>query len=55
MTSPALTVINITPLSVLINSLIIALAIYIPYNIVQNIKYGNIARPYPGLRGGLTR
>ncbi|WP_252900733.1 A24 family peptidase [Vulcanisaeta sp. JCM 14467] len=41
MASPALTVISITPLSVLINSLIIALVIYIPYNVIQNIRYGS--------------
>lgn len=40
-TPPALTIINITPLSILINSLIIALVLYIPYNVIQNIRYGS--------------
>ncbi len=36
----ALSIVNMTPISVLINSLIIALIIYVPYNVIQNIRYG---------------
>ncbi|WP_054853054.1 A24 family peptidase [Vulcanisaeta distributa] len=55
MTSPALTVINITPLSVLINSLIIALIIYMPYNVIQNIKYSSNCEALSRVKGGLSR
>mgnify|MGYP001770664942 FL=1 len=51
MASPALTVISITPLSVLINSLIIALVIYIPYNVIQNIRYGSICEALSRVNG----
>ncbi|WP_238375132.1 A24 family peptidase [Vulcanisaeta thermophila] len=37
--NPAVTIINITPLSILINSLIIALVIYIPYNFLVSLRY----------------
>jgi preflagellin peptidase FlaK len=36
--TPALTIINITPLSVLVNSLIISLIAYIPYNLMVNLR-----------------
>ncbi|GAB6946047.1 hypothetical protein JCM16161A_01770 [Vulcanisaeta sp. JCM 16161] len=51
MASPALTVINITPLSVLINSLVIALVIYIPYNVIQNIRYGGDCEALSRVKG----
>ncbi|GGI73313.1 A24 family peptidase [Vulcanisaeta souniana] len=47
----ALTVINITPLSILVNSLIIALIIYIPYNIMQNIRYGSKCEALTRVKG----
>ncbi|ADY01431.1 hypothetical protein VMUT_1226 [Vulcanisaeta moutnovskia 768-28] len=47
----ALTVINITPLSVLINSLIIALIMYIPYNVIQNIRYGSNCEALARVKG----
>lgn len=36
--SVGLTVINLTPLSILINSLIIALVVYVPYNLINNLR-----------------
>lgn len=49
----ALTVINLTPLSILINSLIIALIIYIPYNALASIKYINKCNALGGM--GFTK
>ncbi len=51
MANPALTIVGITPLSVLINSLIIALVMYIPYNVIQNIRYGRNCEALARARG----
>ncbi|ADN49949.1 A24 family peptidase [Vulcanisaeta distributa] len=51
MATPALTIINITPLSILINSLIIALVLYIPYNVIQNIRYGSNCEALARVKG----
>ncbi len=47
----ALTIINMTPLSILVNSLIIALIIYIPYNVIQNIRYGSRCEALTRVKG----
>lgn len=49
----ALTIINITPLSILINSLITALIIYIPYNALISLKHISKCRAMENM--GFTR
>ncbi len=50
-----MTIINITPLSILINSLVIALVLYIPYNVIQNIRYGSNCEALVRVKGGLSK
>ncbi|MCG2880979.1 MAG: prepilin peptidase [Vulcanisaeta sp.] len=47
----ALSVINVTPISILINSLVIALVIYVPYNVIQNVRYGKNCEALMKARG----
>ncbi|MFB6469810.1 MAG: A24 family peptidase [Vulcanisaeta sp. AZ3] len=49
--SVALSIVNITSISVLINSLILSIIIYIPYNIIQNLRYGDKCEALSKLHG----